>query len=163
MAMTNCRECKQGVSTVATACPHCGAPAIKQSKPPGPVAWIVGGLVLVGVYQCTSSISTPPVEKTQAQKLADAKKEKDFQTVVAGAKWIKQSLKNPKSFELVSAGMVDGGKALCYTYRGTNSFNAVVTQHRVITDHANSGEAKDWNKHCAGQPQTDFTYARQAL
>jgi uncharacterized protein (DUF924 family) len=92
----------------------------------------------------------------------DHAKEARFQTVVAGARWLKSNAKNPASFELARAVMVDS-QTICYEYRGTNSFNAVVLNRRVISNAVNSGEDRDWNKHCAGRDGEDFTYARQAL
>jgi hypothetical protein len=93
---------------------------------------------------------------------ADPQRERDFQAVVAGAAWLKRNTKNPASFELVSATKF-GDQAICYVYRGTNSFGAVVTNHHVIADKVNSDEAKDWNRHCTGSGGADFTIAKHAL
>ena len=82
--------------------------------------------------------------------------------MVAGARWIKSNMNNPKSFELVFAGMTDKGVA-CYQYRGTNEYNAVITTQRVISDKINSGSDADWNKHCGGKQMTNYTHARQAV
>ncbi len=105
-------------------------------------------------------IAAPPAKSPPTA--AELAREKEFRTVVAGARWLKENMKNPASFELISAGMIDG-KVICYEYRGTNSFNAIVPNFRVITDNVNSGEAKDWNKYCAGKLMTDYTYARRVL
>ncbi|HZI32327.1 MAG TPA: DUF6232 family protein [Candidatus Binatia bacterium] len=37
MALIQCRECGQSVSTEATACPHCGAPQQRSVPPPLPI------------------------------------------------------------------------------------------------------------------------------
>lgn len=139
---------------------------------PGRVATALGLVALLGycmggpfiareheaprVASVTSKQPDPP----DPQKLA---REREFQTVVAGARWLKENMHNPKSFELVSAFVTDGGKAICYEYRGTNAFNAIVKNHRVISDTVNSGKATDWNKHCAGKAGTDYSYARHAI
>lgn len=34
--MINCRECNAPISSEAPSCPHCGAPALKQSQEPAP-------------------------------------------------------------------------------------------------------------------------------
>lgn len=50
MALIKCAECGGEVSSKAAACPKCGA------KPPAKtslVTWIIGGIFLVFVYQCT--------------------------------------------------------------------------------------------------------------
>lgn len=100
---------------------------------------------------------------------AKRQKEEAFQEAVAYAKAIKASLKNPASFELVDAIRTPTG-ALCYQYRGTNSFNAVVPNYAVIPPGgkgAVSGPtdqvATAWNKHCAGQSGESMRHVRQAL
>lgn len=45
MALIECAECKQTMSTTATSCPHCGAKP--KPKPISPNVW--GGLALVGL------------------------------------------------------------------------------------------------------------------
>jgi len=104
---------------------------------------------------------TPAPQPTAAQ----LEREREFREMLGGAMWLKKNMHNPKSFELVTAMMIQGkaGKAACYEYRGTNAFNAIVLNRRVITDNVNSGDAKDWNKYCAGRNGTDYTYVRRAL
>ena len=48
--------------------------------------------------------------------------------------YVKSSMKNPDSFELVkkSVKSVDDGSIVYITYRGTNSFNAVVTEEKKV-------------------------------
>lgn len=123
----------------------------------------------LGAYYLATRPAPPPLAPTLAPIVPAAKaptvvdpKEAQFRTVVAGARWLKQNMHNPASFELVSATMIDD-KAICYEYRGTNSFNAIVLNRRVITDNVNSGDRKEWNKHCAGKSGTDFTHARRAI
>lgn len=161
MALTKCKDCSNEMSTDAAACPRCGAPAPKKTSA---FTWVVAVITIVVVYQCTSSAvdRVPGPGKSASQIAADAATEKRFQAVVAGARWIKKSMKNPASFELVSA-MLIGEDIACYTYRGTNSFNAIITSNRVISNTVNSGEPAAWNKHCAGKSGEDFTYARRAL
>lgn len=162
MALVHCKECGKDMSSEAKSCPSCGAPPPKTTST---ATIVVGGFftlfVVSWVYNATNSASTAGMSKPPPTP-EEVQKEKNFQTVVAGARWIKKNMKNPASFELVSAGMV-GNSAACYEYRGKNSFNAVVPNYRVITESVNSGDAKDWNKYCAKKPMTDFTYARQAL
>lgn len=159
MSLVKCEECGAEVSTEAKACPACGAPPPKGTSTS---TIVLGGILVLMVGSCIfrdggegGTAPTPPV--------VDEAKERNFRTVVAGARWIKSNMKNPKSFELVSAMMVDGGKTVCFQYRGTNSFNATVLNYRVITDTLNSGASKDWNAHCAGKTGEDFSYARHAI
>lgn len=161
MALIACRECKAQISTDAKACPQCGA------KPSGGMSVFTAALILVVIAGVLASLGdhkeTPPApQKTEAQKLADAAREREFQTVVAGAKWIKGTMKKPETFELLSALMIDG-KVICYEYKARNSWNDVREGYRVITDDVNSDEPKVWNKHCANKTGTDYSHARIAL
>ena len=161
MALIACAECQAQISTDAKACPQCGA------KPSGGMSAISAALILLVIAGVLASLGDheekPPAPvKTEAQKLADATREREFQTVVAGAKWIKGTMKKPESFELLSAIMIDG-KVICYEYKARNSWNDVAAGYRVITDDLNSGEPGAWNKHCANKSGTDYSSARVAL
>ena len=52
MALVKCKECGKEMSDAAAACPNCGA---KPPKKTSLLTWILGGIVLVGVYQCTTN------------------------------------------------------------------------------------------------------------
>ena len=162
MALVKCKECGGEVSSEATACQKCGA---KPPKGTSTATIVIGGVFALIVGSCVfneTNRAETQATKTPEQIAAQAKKEQQFQAVVAGAKWLKKSMKNPTSFELTSAIMM-GDEAICYEYRATNSFNAVVPGHRVIAGAVNSDKDKDWNKYCGGKTGTDFTYARRAL
>lgn len=160
MALRPCKECGAQVSTAAKACPSCGAPP-RAGTSVGTI--VVAVLLLFGMASAVSTCSSSEPSPSAAKPPPDPVREKQFQTAVAGAKWLKSKMKNPASFELVAVTMIGDLQAMCYEYRGTNSFNAIVTSRHVITDNVNSGEARDWNKHCAGKSGTDFSYARHAL
>ena len=97
-----------------------------------------------------------------------AREEAEFQRAVLVAKSVKAAMKNPASFTLESAVLTDA-RAVCLTYRATNSFNAVVPGYAIGTpdDKLRAGSGSDlaaaWNKHCASKPGRDITYVRQAL
>lgn len=86
--MTNCKECKQPVSTSAKACPHCGVkdPAVTAKHK------LIGLGILIGVVfalsQCASSDPSPEEEKAAAAKEAACKQDLqcwgDKQSVSAG-------------------------------------------------------------------------------
>lgn len=66
MAMTQCKECKQDVSTSAKTCPSCGVkdPGIKMIHKLGG-AVLLGALILVGVNACSGDDeATAKVEPT---------------------------------------------------------------------------------------------------
>lgn len=161
MALAPCKECKAQISTDADTCPQCGA---KQSK--AMPIW-AAALLIVGIASVLSLFTGSPDKPNQAPKTpeqlaAERESEREFQTVLAGVKWLRDTMKKPETFELLHASMVDG-KVMCLQYKARNSWNDVAQGQRVITDNMNSGEARDWNTHCAGKGGNDYTYARAAL
>lgn len=161
MAMTACSECKAAISTTAVACPHCGAKAAVLGNSSG-IAILVAALFAAGLgsVMFIAILKTPtPPQKTAAQIKAKQVDEAHFQADVIKLRSLKASLKNPASFELVSAGRLSDG-TLCATYRGTNSFNAVTTEYMAITA---AGAYADYNVACAGKSGQDLSHIRHAL
>lgn len=158
MALKKCKECGAQVSTDAKQCPQCGA---KVKKPIGVFGIIVLGLMVVVVSKCVMDQTNRPQQaaKTPEQIEREAKNEAEFQADVAKVRALRSAMKNPTSFELVSAIRMDSG-VLCVTYRATNSFNAVITESKAITP---AGGFADWNKACAGKTGKDVTYLRRSL
>ncbi len=183
MALTKCKECGSDVSTKADACPKCGA---KRPRRTSLLAWLGAlilvpscGLGLVGMYRgseqaAAQAASAAAVEaaKSPAQRAAEsaqkAKDEADFQRAASALRSLKAGLKNPASFEVAKVIATATG-ALCIDYRGTNSFNAVISAVAVVTpdNKLSSGSSSDmanlWNRHCAKQPGRDMTHARRAV
>lgn len=174
MALYKCKECGNDVSTKAPACPSCGALAPKKTSILTWVATVAASVVVVsciiGQDSARDRTQAEKAKKAQieaakspAQKASEAAaaafQEKEFQFAVVATKLARASMKNPASFEFVDAGLVDKG-ALCLTYRGTNSFNAVITQQVAITRVLQKGE---WNRDCAGRSITPMNYIRQAI
>lgn len=172
MALVKCAECGHQVSRDAKACPSCGT--AKFDKSGGWVKWVIVGIatvmIVIGLSDnedkkraaeaaTAAREAAKSPEQRAAEAAARAKREADFQFALSAAKAVRAGLKNPKSFELVSAGLVDGGP-LCLEYRGTNSFNAVVTQTSVVL---RDGKLGQWNKHCAGKSVTDMASIRHAM
>ncbi len=174
MALVTCKECGGRVSTKAAACPSCGAAMPKRTKIS---TWIFGGVFALVVGSCVSGWGDArnasdranaervaiEAQKTPEQRAAEAKhkaeQERKFQFVVMALKLVKSSTKNPASFEVVSVALLDAGP-VCITYRGTNSFNATVTESVAI---APSLARADWNRTCANRSGQDYTYAKRAL
>lgn len=174
MAMIECKECKTQISEQAQDCPKCGA---KVSKKTSFITWLAGAVAALGVGSCVVGMnqSEPGRElaqakkasieasKSPAQKAAEAAAEKhrniEFKFSVMAAQMVKAGTKNPSSFELVDANLVEYG-ALCLVYRGTNSFNAVVTSNIAITRKFTIGS---WNKDCAGKDAVGMRHIKQAL
>lgn len=162
MALVPCKECGQKISTEAAKCPSCGFDMPKKTST---ATFVIGGFFALVVGSCVlrqagapDAAAVAPV-KSAAQIAADKASEAEFQAVVARLKALKSSSKNPASFELVDALLMPSG-VLCVTYRGTNSFNAIVTENKAIRS---SFEIGAWNKECAGQSGANYKYARRAL
>ncbi|MDD2728344.1 hypothetical protein [Malikia sp.] len=103
--------------------------------------------------------------QAQAEKAAEqARKDAELRDVLVSAMTVKQNLKNPTSFEIVAATLMENGK-LCMVYRGTNSFNAVITEYATAMGPVVSLSSKQWNKYCADQrTKADYTeHIRYAL
>lgn len=155
MAMTDCKECGKKISTEAESCPHCGA---KPPKPTSRLAIFISGIFLIGILHSVFQDEQP----TAAKPPPNPQAELEFQQAVGALNMLKSAMKNPASFELVSIDRVQG-PALCIVYRGTNSFNAIITSQHVISDTVNSSKADAWNSHCAGRSGTSFMHARHAM
>lgn len=150
MALIECKECGKQISDEAKRCPSCGA---KVKKPASFVWWIVGAMVIYGMVSGAINPAEPPPQQTEAEKQAEAAASEKLGLDILRTKALKQSTKNPASFELVEAIRMDD-QALCITYRGTNSFNAIVTENKVLLQDGKTGE---WNKHCSGKTGADVT------
>lgn len=167
MALMKCKECGGSVSSEAKACPGCGA------KPPkAPMSRLqlmfVGAIVIaIGASVVAPSKPAPPAEvvspeqaanRARAKELAD----REMNLVLAGARRLKEAMKKPETFELISATMMDG-KVICYEYRARNSLNDRRTEQYVLGDKFSSNKVADWNKHCAGKSGTDYSSVRAGM
>ena len=47
MSLVPCEDCGAEISTAAPSCPHCGRPAVVESKRPGALPKILGSFLLV--------------------------------------------------------------------------------------------------------------------
>ena len=173
--MVKCRECGAEVSSHAKACPKCGAPPparpVRFNWPMVFTAFVIAAGFALTVAKCDSDNTRArqaEAAKTHAERTVDAKKEADFQRAVRLALTAKKGMKNPQSFQLSTAILTDAG-ALCFVYRGTNSFNATVPGYAVLTA-ANQlaiGSADDvrrlWDAHCSMKRGDDMLYIRNAL
>jgi predicted amidophosphoribosyltransferase len=157
MAMTTCEECKKPISGSAKTCPHCG---FEQPKEASRLKIGFVGLVLIMILYGIAN--QEPEKPVQAKTPAEIQKERQFQQVVQAARKLKAAMKNPASFELVSA-LVMAGPTICMTYRSTNSFNAVVTERYTLNDKVSTTSTAAWNKHCGGKTGDDYSYAKRAI
>lgn len=162
MAITKCKECGAQISTKAQSCPSCGA---KIKKRMGIIGWAFAIIALLAIARCATDVTSrkappPPPPKSAEQLEREHKQELAFQLDLALVKMLRSTLKNPASFELVEAGRVDD-RVLCVVYRGTNGFNAVITEMRAIN--RSNAATLDWNKACANKKADDVSRLRHAL
>jgi hypothetical protein len=132
----------------------------------------IGGLFIIAVGSMViqsnrggpaSSGSSPQAVAQAAPRTAEQLRgDREVNTVLAGARMLKETMKKPESFELLSATMIEG-KVICYEYRARNSFNDRQTEQYVVSDTVSSSKAGDWNRLCAGKRGTDYTHVRAVL
>jgi hypothetical protein len=146
---------------------------------------VFGVLLIVGFFSKTQDKQSPapqqiaktqekpaspaplPAPETAEQKAAKAKKKAEDdqwakEVVLVSA--FRSNMKNSASFKLEQALRVKDG-TLCLTYRGTNSFNAIIMERAVI-DTKTTGASTDaamWNKRCGGKSGIDISYIRHAI
>jgi hypothetical protein len=155
--------CGKQLDNSAKICPGCG----KTFRVTSGFTKFVGGFILVlvicGVIGAIMSPtpSTPVV--SAAQQAANQKDEAAFQRAVAGAKQLRNAMRNPNSFKLGETLIMDDG-AVCYDYRSQNGFGGMNVGHAVLspsgqfkTDELNGFTAM-WNKECAKHTGTDKTW-----
>lgn len=165
MALIKCRECGNQVSSKAQSCPQCGARIAR--KPMGCGALI--GLVLLGAF-IVAIVSTvnredntkPAPPQTPEQIAAKKKKDEAVARAQIGARLLKQAMRDPDSFKLSQALVMDSG-AVCYEYRARNGFGGMNVGHAVLSEDAKtfrtnemSGFTALWNKACANKTGEDF-------
>lgn len=78
---------------------------------------------------------------------------------------LRASLNNPASFQLESLVRIPADGTLCFEYRGTNAFNAIVKNYAVVrpggptVSGASRSVVSAWNRYCADKPNNDLTRA----
>ena len=88
------------------------------------------------------------------KKAEAAEREAKFQADVISVRRLRANMKNPASFDLETAIRMDDG-TLCLSYRGTNSFNAivpgraVVVKGEIVTSANRERFVPLWNRRCA--------------
>jgi hypothetical protein len=108
-------------------------------------------------------------EQKQVEAAAEAEKKKKaveelhWQLAIVAARSLREAMRNPDSFKLVSAYFTDHG-AVCYRYRAQNGFGGLNIGQAVLsatgefkTDETN-GFSSLWNKECAHKSGTDKTF-----
>ena len=135
----------------------------------GTIGFVVGLGSLIALWTSDSSSSgappSPPVAHSTSappRSPAQLQADREIRTVLAGAQRLRDAMKKPESFELLSATMIDG-KVICYEYRARNSLNDRRTERYVVSDTVSSSSAADWNRLCAGKSGTDYSSVRSVM
>lgn len=162
MAMTTCKECGHKLSDQAEACPSCGA---KPPKRTSAFTWFIAAVFGVPLVYAMATSGLDRDRPAAAQPVAD-KVDEAASLAAAGAVRLKKSMRNPESFKLESALVIDGSNAVCYEYRSQNGFGGVNAGRAVIdpkTDQFVTSEMDRfvalWNKACAGKSGRDVSAA----
>ena len=120
----------------------------------------VVGMIALSNFYSTSAPVIPVTPLTAAEQKQETelqrKNSDDLKTAVGGVIMLKNSMKNPASFELVNLYLVRGD-SFCYRYRGTNSFNAVTTEIFSISPKVSGTDEKTWKKNCVFSDSDSFT------
>lgn len=137
MALKECAECGNQVSTTAKACPQCGA------KMPRKKWWLWIPLSIFGVLILMAIIG------------ANLPEDKSRNEAIRFASVVKRMMKDPSSFDVVELRMSNIG-AICLTYRAKNGFNAYLQNHAVKTadgkiqiDGVDATDKFLWDAYCA--------------
>lgn len=110
-------------------------------------------------------------EQRQAQerkRLAETKKNADaaVQRAALGAQILKKSMRDPESFKLESALVIEKTGAVCYDYRARNGFGGINVGHAVLGPDGKKfmtnemeGFSAFWNRECANKPGQEVSTA----
>lgn len=170
MALINCKECGAEVSSKAETCPKCGARISARQIGCGTFIIIIllGFLILAGLSNLFSTDAPPPTSETPQQTAAKQNKDAAVQRATVGAIALKKAMRDPDSFKLESAIVIDGTGAACYEYRAKNGFGGTNVGHAVLSTDGKTfktsemhGFTKLWNHECAGKNGTDAATAIQ--
>lgn len=188
MSLVKCKECNAQMSDKAVACPQCGAKYTRTSGCAMIAAWLIGLGVLMSIV--TNYFSTerqnesddaerarvaslnPQQRKIEADQKAKSAAEETTRknaekgrlaSGIAGASLLKKSLRDPDSFKLEKASIVEGTNIACYTYRARNGFGGLNVENAVfvpskLTFKTSSDDnfASLWNRECANKSSYDY-------
>lgn len=166
MAIVKCKECGKDKSQKAEVCPHCGFKQRKTSFFTWLVAIFIGLPMLISIFIGASHESAAPKPMTPEELAVKKKEDAAVQRAAAGAVLLKKAMRDPDTFKLESALIIDGRGAVCYDYRAKNGFGGVTPGHAVLSSDGKKfktdemdGFAMLWNKECADKSGTETATA----
>lgn len=129
---------------------------------------LLGLIGIVGIAHSlndtdTETHFTPPpkqIDNSPMQKMDELVKTVNTGRAIEGAKLLKEAMRNPDSFTIKSALVMDSG-AVCYEYRSQNGFGGMNREQAVLTPkdrillQETSGFYRAWEKFCHGKSGDD--------
>jgi hypothetical protein len=122
MALTQCKECGEQISTEADACPKCGA---KRSKKTSAFTWIVVILVIYGVYVVASIDRSP---SSTGLKAGDPIKSNPVKVAPPESSWVNEQSRDEmtgKRSSYASSPTVASKAPMSFPYQNTKAWLAV--------------------------------------
>ena len=178
MALIECHECKNKVSTEAKKCPSCGAKIKIVNEKPKRSINSVGKIAIAAIFLIifTQAVGnflkkdkTPEEIQQDAaqQKIALATKaENDKKSEIAAkressaaiaAQAIRKSARNPQSVEWVEILANDDASVICYELRAQNGFGGMGIEDIAVIKGVVKTSDSAWNSNCANKTLNDVT------
>lgn len=138
-------------------------PAKPRMRPIQKFILVFGGIAMLALFWM-SATQEPRVESPQ-ESAVKQKRDSGIARAQVGAMMLKKAMRDPESFKLESALVIDGTNAVCYEYRARNGFggmnvgNAVLASDgkRFLTSEQDrSAFSKLWNKECANKQGEEY-------
>lgn len=120
------------------------------------IKWLL--IIFIGLIVLASLSPRPEPEAKGPPTVEDI----EWQSTVLSMRMIRESLKDPNSFELRQAIRLPD-KTVCVVYMGTNSFNAKITDYAVILKDSIALGSDSYRKHCGGKVGDDISHIRHAI
>lgn len=150
-----CKQCSNYTPKSAKTCSTCGAKA-SMSTGAKFALWFFGGMVALSFIGAN-------VETTPEQRAAWSAERQREQLATAGAQTLRGMMRDPDSFQLISALVAEKSGAACFQYRSRNGFGgmgvgaALAYGSKVYTAKAGEDYPLLWNDLCTGGKAYDVT------
>jgi predicted nucleic acid-binding Zn ribbon protein len=162
----HCSACGKLIENDARFCGGCGRSIAVFAVPPKKTSFLTKvlaaffGLIILGfVFGSIESTKSPTGPPTYP---AEKKHEDErLQWTAGGAILLRKGMRNPDSFKLTSALVIDRTDAVCYGYRAQNGFGGMNVGRAVLTKGGKfktdemEGFSALWNKECAHKTGTE--------
>lgn len=173
MALIKCAECGNEISSLAPACPKCGAPKVLADPiSPQPraktttrgkvVAGIFVVLGLVAIFAPKKESAQPveqaavkpvvqekPPEPTPEEKAKQAQEDTRHENIVRSALYIRNRLRNPESLKWEVIKSNASGDLICFGYRAENGFGGMNREQAVVVGTKISSTKANVKKYCS--------------